>query len=233
MQTRAVSDLQTAHRVRHHAIVRLPFLAVGVGAGLLVGAITAIVVIHPYLSLDASIERDLQGIDLSPLTLVFPFVSWIGGPGGVDMEAAVLLVVLLLNWRAWLLAIAVLVGGVWYEVVVHLVNRPRPTVAQVLRVTEHPGASSFPSGHLIFITLSAAALMLCIGDRYLPQWAKPIGWVVVAGIAITAGLDRIYVGAHWPTDVLAGVLIPTAWVSLVMSVRWLFDRGFAGKEITK
>ena len=193
-------------------------------------AITAIVLMHPYLSPDATVERDLQEIALGPLTLVFPFLSWIGGPGGIYMEGAVVLLVLLFNRRSWLLAGLVLAGGLWYEVVVHLVNRPRPTAAEVLRVTEHPGASSFPSGHLIFITLSAVTLMFCLGDRFLPRWGRAIGWVVVAAIVITTGLDRIYVGAHWPTDVLAGLLISTAWVSLLISIRWVFDRRVAGKE---
>jgi len=195
-------------------------LWVALAAALVVGALTAIVLVHPYLSPDASIERDLQGINLNPLTVVFPFFTWVGGPGGIYMEAAVVLLVFFLNRRAWVLAIAVLAGGIWYEILVHLVNRPRPTDLQVLRVTEHPGAASFPSGHLIFITLSVTALMLCLGNRYLPGWAKPIGWLLVAAIVITEGLDRIYVGAHWPTDVLAGVLISAAWVSLLMSVRW-------------
>ena len=210
--------------------MRLPILAAAVSAALLVAAITAVVILHPYLSLDASVERDVQGVDFGPLTLLFPFFSWVGGPGGTYMEAAVLLLVLLLNRRAWLFAIAVLAGGLWYEFGVHLVNRPRPTAEQILRVTEHPGASSFPSGHMIFVPLSAAALMLCLGDKYLPRWAKPVGWVLVAGIVITEGVDRLYVGAHWPTDVLAGVLISTAWVALLISVRWVFDRSSAEKE---
>ena len=197
----------------------------------MVGALAAIVVIHPYLSLDATVERALQAIDLGPLTMVFPFFSWIGGPGGTYMEAAVVLLVLALNLRALLLAVAVLAGGIWYEVMVHVVNRPRPTPDQVLRVTEHPGASSFPSGHVIFIALSAAALMLCLGDRYLPPWAKPIGWVAVTAIIIVVGLDRVYVGAHWPTDVLAGALIATAWVSLLLSVRWISDRRFGRAQV--
>lgn len=213
-------------RGRLSSVVRLPFLVVAVGAGLVVGALAAIVLMHPYLSLDATVERDLQGIDLGPLTIVFPFFSWIGGPGGIYMETAVVLLVLVLNLRALLLAVVVLAGGVWYEVIVHAVNRPRPTPEQVLRVVEHPGASSFPSGHLIFISLSAAVLMLCLGDRYLPTWARPIGWVAVTAIIIVVGLDRVYVGAHWPTDVLAGVLIATAWVSLLLSMRWISDRRF-------
>ena len=228
--TTSFFEAPTAHaeiRARRTAAVQVQILAVAVGAALAVGVLTVLVLTHPYLSLDAGIERDVQGIDLGPLTILFPFFSWVGGPGGTYMEVSVLLLVLLLNRRALVLAIAVLAGGIWYELLVHLVNRPRPTAAQVLRVTEHPGASSFPSGHLIFVSLSAAALMLCIGVRYLPAWARPIGWALVAGIVITEALDRIYTGAHWPTDVLAGVLVATAWVSLLMSVRWVRDRSVA------
>jgi undecaprenyl-diphosphatase len=143
------------------------------------------------------------------------------------MQAVVILLVLLLNRRAWMLAVAALAGGLWYEIIVHLVNRPRPVVSQVLRVTEHPGSTSFPSGHLIFITISAAVLMLCVGHRYLPRWARPIGWTAVAGIVLAVGLDRIYAGVHWPSDVLAGVLIATASVTFVLSVRWISDRALS------
>jgi len=209
--------------------IRIPLLAVAVTATIAVGVITGIVVMSPYLALDATIQRDIQGTNLGPLTLTFPFFSWLGGPGGVPMQAAVMILVLLVNRRAWILALAAFAGGLWYEVVVNLVNRPRPTAGQILRVTEHPGSTSFPSGHLIFITISVAVLMLCVGHRYLPRWATPIGWAVVAAIVLTVGLDRIYVGAHWPTDVLAGTLIAAAWLTLVLSVRWISDREFAIK----
>jgi undecaprenyl-diphosphatase len=207
--------------------VSVPLLAVAIVAAAAVGVITAVVVMHPYLSLDATVERDIQATNLGPLTLTFPFFTWLGGPGGVPMQAVVILLVLLLNRPSWRLALAALAGGLWYEVIVHLVNRPRPTVGQVLRVTEHPGSTSFPSGHLIFISISAAVLMLCLGHRYLPRWARPIGWTVVLAIVIAVGLDRIYAGTHWPSDVLAGILIATAWVSLVLSLRWISDRAFS------
>jgi membrane-associated phospholipid phosphatase len=35
--------------------------------------------------------------------------------------------------------------------------------------------------------------------------------------------SRIYSGAHWPTDVLGGTLIAVAWLSFVMSIRWISD----------
>ncbi len=199
-------------------------MAVGLAAAAGVGIITAIVLMNPFLSADATVEKDIQATSWGPLTMTFPFFTWLGGPGGIYMQVVVILLVLLLNRRAWVLALAALAGGLWYEVVVHLVNRPRPVVGQVLRVTEHPGSTSFPSGHLIFITISAAVLMLCIGQRYLPLWARAIGWALVAAIVLTVGLDRTYVGAHWPTDVLAGVLIAIAWLSLMVSIRWISDR---------
>jgi membrane-associated phospholipid phosphatase len=209
---------------------RGPMLVVAIAAAVTAAIITAIVVANPYLSLDATVERDIQGTNLGPLTLTFPFFTWLGGPGGIPMQIVVILLVLLLNRRAWILALAALAGGLWYEVIVNLVNRPRPVVGQVLRVTEHPGSTSFPSGHLIFITISAAVLMLCLGHRYLPRWARPIGWAVVAGVVVGVGLDRIYVGAHWPSDAVAGVLIAIAWVTFVLSVRWISDRAFASKQ---
>jgi membrane-associated phospholipid phosphatase len=208
-------------------VIRVPMLAVAIASAVAVGVVTAIVVMHPYLQLDATVERDIQATNLGPLTLTFPFFTWLGGPGGVPMQIVVILLVLLLNRRAWFLALATLAGGLFYEAIVNLVNRPRPTVGQVLRVTEHPGSTSFPSGHLIFITISAAVLMLCLGHRYLPRWARPIGWAVVAGIVVAVGLDRIYAGAHWPSDVLAGLLIAVAWVALVLSLRRVTDRAFA------
>jgi undecaprenyl-diphosphatase len=179
---------------------------------------------NPYLSIDATVDRDIQGTNWGPLALAFPFLTWLGGPGGLYMQAVVLALVLILNRRAWVLALAAFAGGLWYEVFVHIVNRPRPIPSQVLRVTEHPGSTSFPSGHLIFITISAGVLMLCVGFRYLPRRARPIGWAAVVAIVIATGVDRINGGAHWPTDVIAGILIATAWLSFVVSVRWISDR---------
>jgi membrane-associated phospholipid phosphatase len=210
-----------------NVMIRVPMLAVAIASAIAVGVITAIVVMHPYLQLDATVERNVQATNLDPLTLTFPFFTWLGGPGGIPMQIVVILLVLLLNRRAWFLALAALAGGLWYEAIVHLVNRPRPLVGQILRVTEHPGSTSFPSGHIIFITISAAVLMLCLGHRYLPRWARPIGWVVVAAVVVAVGLDRIYAGTHWPSDVLAGLLIAIAWLSFVVSLRRVTDRALA------
>jgi undecaprenyl-diphosphatase len=119
--------------------------------------------------------------------------------------------------------------GAWYVLLSHLINRQRPTTALVLQVTEHPAASSFPSGHTIFIATVSTLLMLCLGHRYMPRWALPIGWAAVAVIVFDGAISRIYTGAHWPTDVLASLLITAAWISFILSIRWISDRAFGTK----
>jgi membrane-associated phospholipid phosphatase len=194
----------------------------------LAAAIVAVYVAgHPYIPEDAAIERDIQSTSWGPLTLTFPIFSWIGDFKGAILEAIVFVLVVVFNRRAWILAAAAALTGLWYVLLSHVINRPRPTTAQVLQVTEHPSASSFPSGHTIFVLTLMAVLMLCLGRRFLPRWAQPVGWALVVLIVLANAISRIYTGAHWPTDVLAGLLIGTAWLSFVVSLRWISDRALA------
>ena len=209
--------------------VRRPLLAVAIVAALGVAVVTAIVVMHPYIPEDAVIERDVQATNWGLLALTFPVFSWIGDAKGAVVEVIVFVAILVFNRPAWRLAIAAGMTGVWYVILSHLIIRPRPTTAQVLQVTEHPGASSFPSGHTIFVATLMTVLMLCFGQRFLPAWARPAGWVVVAMTVVACAISRLETGAHWPTDVLAAVLIATAWLAFVVSVRWISE-GVLGSD---
>jgi undecaprenyl-diphosphatase len=134
------------------------------------------------------------------------------------------------NRRAWILALLSALTGAWYVVLSHVIIRPRPTTAQVLRVTEHPSASSFPSGHTMFVATLATVLMLCLGRRFLPGWAQPVGWALVVLVVLANAISRVYTGAHWPTDVLEGILISVAWLSFVVSLKWVSDRALADSK---
>jgi membrane-associated phospholipid phosphatase len=204
--------------------IRWPLLLAAVVAFAAGAGLALLVKSSPYIQLDDQIDRAIQAVNWGPLASTFPFVSWVGGPGGIYMQATSIVLVLLLNRRAWLFALAATAGGISYFLVVGFVHRPRPTLDQVLHITEHPGASSFPSGHIIFITISLGLVMLAVGHRYLPSWGKEIGWVVVGAVIVAAGISRIYVGAHWPTDVLASTIIAGGWLALITSIRWLSDR---------
>jgi len=205
--------------------VHWPLLAVAAVCAVAVAALSALVIARPFLELDAAVDRAIQSVNFGPLAATFGLLSWLGGPGGgIYMQVGAVVLVLLLNHRAWLLAVAATAGGFWYGLLVGIVDRPRPRLEQILHITEHPGATSFPSGHVIFITISLGLVFLCLGYRYLPRWAIPIGWAVVAAIVLLAATSRVYVGAHWPVDVLASLLIASGWLALVTSIRWISDR---------
>lgn len=200
-----------------------PLLVVSVVCAIVLAGLTALVYTNPVLSFDASIQRAFQSINVGPLTSLFDFYRQIGGPYGVVGIAVVFAIVLILNRSAWRLLIAGALASGWYYLIVNVIARPRPTVPDVLRVTEHPGASSYPSGHMVLFTFYAVILMTTLGLKYIPRRWRPLGWAVAVLFVAVGGFSRIYSGAHWPTDVLAGLLIGVGWLSFVLSIRWISD----------
>jgi membrane-associated phospholipid phosphatase len=200
-----------------------PLLVVSAVCVVLLAALTVLVYMNPNLALDASIARAVQSVNVGPLTAVFDFYRQIGGPYGVVGEAVVFAIVLVLHRSSWRLLVAGALASGWYFLLVNLIHRPRPSVPDFLRITEHPGASSYPSGHMVLFTFYAVILMTTLGLKYIPGRWQPVGWAVAALFIFVGGFSRIYSGAHWPTDVLAGLLIGVGWLSFVLSIRWVSD----------
>ena len=92
-----------------------------------------------------------------------------------------------------------------------LYNRPRPSL---LPPEALPGDPSFPSGH----AAAAAVVYLTLGlllARAVPKRRLKV-YVVALAVALTlaVGVSRVYLGVHWPTDVLAGWALGGVWALL-------------------
>jgi undecaprenyl-diphosphatase len=111
----------------------------------------------------------------------------------------------------WLLTIT-MAGALLLDGVLKLaVHRPRPTPYFIPK----PPTYSFPSGHslvsLCFYGLLAGMLSL----RLRKSWQRAAVWSG-AGLLIGAiGFSRIYLGVHWPSDVLAGYAAAVVWMGAV------------------
>ena len=92
--------------------------------------------------------------------------------------------------------------------------RPVPFVGAV------PQTYSFPSGHALssFCFYGVLAGLLCA--RIQSRAIRIFVWTSSAALVLAIGLSRIYLGVHYPTDVIAGYIAAAAWVStLLFAVR--------------
>jgi undecaprenyl-diphosphatase len=74
----------------------------------------------------------------------------------------------------------------------------------------HVGHHSFPSGHAMVSMVIYGFISYILAEQF-PQWRKQIS-ALSAVLILAIGFSRLYLGVHWPTDVLAGYAIGLAWL---------------------
>ncbi|MGB6976527.1 MAG: phosphatase PAP2 family protein [Gammaproteobacteria bacterium] len=126
--------------------------------------------------------------------------------------AVVLLVILLLQrhfWTAWHWLGITLISAATTGILKKLVHEPRPPLVQE---SIHTGA--FPSGH---VTLSTAlfGFLAVIIAYHLPAQRRALPYWYTTILVVAIAFSRIYLGAHWLTDILGGIFLGLACVLLV------------------
>jgi len=99
-----------------------------------------------------------------------------------------------------------------------LVQRPRP---EFLLIGPETAGSSFPSGHALFAALLGGVLVLLVEDWVRPWWLRRALLGAAVLMALVVGASRVYLGAHWPSDVLGGYL---AGALALVGLMWLRER---------
>jgi undecaprenyl-diphosphatase len=128
------------------------------------------------------------------------------------------------NWREAGLVVVVVGGGrLLGTVAQNAICRTRPPQASAL--IPLPKTFAFPSGHSITATLLYGLIGFLLWQALREPWQRVLAVVACGALIVAIGLSRIYLGVHWPSDVLAGWLLGGAWVSLVCGAYLSWKRG--------
>jgi undecaprenyl-diphosphatase len=189
-------------------------LVLGFGVFALIGWAAGEIWLAIVGPVDLNTVREVASQRTATLTDLARAITW---AGSAIVLVPLALVCCLALARAGLrreaLAVALSLGGAMllYYLTKQLIARPRPPVEHLQRVT----GSSFPSGHATQASAFWFALVLALSaagaSRALVWLAAAVALVLVLAVAGS----RVYLGVHYPADVVAGMLLGAGWALFV------------------
>ena len=186
-------------------------LALFVGAGWLSGELW----ISAIGTAEQEAMRQLAGDRIEMLVSIARIVTWAGSVYVlVPLAVACCLWLLRAGMRREALALAAGLAGaiVISNSVKVLTDRPRPPVEHLQAVS----GSSFPSGHSTQASAFWLALALALASRpAVPQRSARVALLGALLLALAVAWSRVYLGVHFPSDVVAGLLLGAGWAVCV------------------
>lgn len=177
------------------------------------GAVAVAVLAGWTQALDVRLMLAVGQLRTDELTIVMQSVSALGA-GEIEVPLALLLSLRLSMIRrrpeAAGYAAATLSGWALYGVAKWVFQRQRP---RVLPRLSSAGWLSFPSGHATMAPL-VFGLGILIWSAPLARGTRVALLVLAAFVSLLIAFSRVYLGVHWPTDVLAGLLLGTGWAAM-------------------
>ena len=164
-------------------------------------------------AMDERLRAAVYGHASPGLTRFMIAVSRFGGPSWlVPMGITLALAFLLHGWRrgALLIGITLSGAGLLNTMLKQSFARPRP---EAFFDYPLPVSLSFPSGHALFAASVVGGLAVLLSDRIDNRSVRVLVWVVALTLILLVGVSRVYLGVHYPSDVLAGYAVAVFWVA--------------------
>jgi undecaprenyl-diphosphatase len=156
------------------------------------------------------------------------WMDWLGlltdSSGAVVAWGVTLVVFTLLRW--WLPVFGVLaipLGGVVNETISRvLIHRTRPHLDELRHVSQNFEERSFPSGHVVGAVLLYGFIWFVVGDRIRFTPLRRLIRACCVAIILLSGFDRVWSGAHWPSDVAGAYALGLALLLLlILTCEWV------------
>jgi undecaprenyl-diphosphatase len=138
-------------------------------------------------------------------------VTALGGVTVVTLVTIVSLLAFLMHrrrWHAGILAVTVLFADVSSELLKNFYGRPRP---ELVPHGSYVYSASFPSGHSTLSAATYLTLAMLISSLEPNRATKSLVFILAIALVLGIGFSRVYLGVHWPSDVLAGWCLGAAW----------------------
>ncbi|GGX77336.1 phosphatase PAP2 family protein [Streptomyces minutiscleroticus] len=181
---------------------------------------------EPLIALDGDIARTTHrwAVEESGVTQVFRVLTdWVWDPWTMRALCAVAAVWLVWRHTAWWLALWVaatcLLGSALQQVLKAAVGRERPVWPDPV---DSAHFAAFPSGHAMTAALAGGLLVWIVRLHSSVRALRAAVRVLAVVSALGVGLTRVWLGVHWPTDVLGGWLLGGLMVALAVLTyhRW-------------
>lgn len=204
---------QETQRVISKAL--LPGLLAAAGALVLVTWLGREILEGEILAFDDLIRGAIHSLASPRLTAVMRAASLFGGP--VVLIALGVIMVLAFLAKGWkrgaLLVVVTLAGaGLLNGLLKFSFARVRPAAFFDYPL---PGSPSFPSGHALYAASVFGGLAALLSPRLKHPALRLAVWSVAIALVLLVGVSRVYLGVHYPSDVLAGYSIGVIWVTAV------------------
>lgn len=181
------------------------------------------VIVQNYIGQDRLVQFDLRVINLFSmlrhpnLNQQMLFVTYLA-KGEIITFGILISSILLFLYKRWRILVTLLIsviGGEFFVwIIKNLVERPRPPLTNAL-VTE--ATYSLPSGHTFVAIAFYGLFVYFIIQSGKNKFIKTISFIAGISLIILIGTSRIYLGAHWPSDVFAGIAVGLAWLSIIIT----------------
>jgi undecaprenyl-diphosphatase len=187
-----------------------------------------------YFDFDITIEHWVQGFHPGWFDTLMQFVSGLGfNPLSYVLTVLIIVFVFVTGLRWESVGLLFAAGGVSLlgAVIKIIVHRQRPTTALV-NVFSPLSDYSFPSGHVLLYTAFIGFLWFLIYTLSPHSWRRRVGLIFLGGLIALVGLSRVYLGQHWPSDVLGAYLLGSVWLAITIYLyRWGKPRFFVNQPL--
>ncbi len=196
--------------------------------------LTFLVKTMPTFAIDLQIARAIQSIHFPSFALLMSLVSWPGfGPQDVIIVGLIILLIYAfgLRWEAVMALIAALFTTGINVLVKDLVQRPRPT-PNLVNVFAKLTSYSFPSGHVMFYLGFFGFIWFLAFTLLKPSLKRSLLLVFFGILIVLIGISRVYLGEHWPSDVLGSYLLGSlTLVVIIQFYLWGKKRFFVHQPV--